>query len=275
MSDISITPSISRRTIPYLDIPSHLPGVASLPQVNYKHLYLVRDMLARRIRGGEIMSSTLAASIDNQRRSTHRQVRPRTIDAISSIQAGGLYGHTQTIYALQLISRQMSIAPTVSHSPNSHASYSEMGQSHDLIPPVSTRDIPPSSWLGGADLPNRNSTSGRDWLLSASRDHTLRLWQLSTTHPRVVKVFSNGHKGSVLCLSVTTVTSTQAKQGSSTSRADGNRIVAVSGGSDGRLCLWDIENGRGEPEKVIKAHTDSILCLKADDERVVTSSKGE
>lgn len=148
-----------------------------------------------------------------------------------------------------------------------------------------------SFWRGKSTAPKTSAgpVSGRDWLLSASRDHTLRLWQLSSPKPRVVKIYHGGHIGSVLCLSVTSVapessrprresgpagSPSRSRRQSRPGSGEGKRLMAVSGGSDGRLCLWDVEHGDGKPEKMIEAHTDSVLCVRADDERVVSSSKG-
>lgn len=69
--------------------------------------------------------------------------------------------------------------------------------------------------------------------------------------------------------------STQSRGRRRSLKPEKTRLVAVSGGSDGRLCLWDVEHGDGRPEVISEEHTDGILCVKADAERVVTSSKGE
>jgi WD40 repeat protein len=127
----------------------------------------------------------------------------------------------------------------------------------------------------------------RDWLLSGSRDLTLRLWNLASPNPKVVKVFYGGHTGSVLSLDVVRVPvprSERAKlapQGSPARRAGLSgaealsRVMAISAGGDGRLCLWDIEHGDGKPEKVVQAHEEAVYCVRADDERIVSCSKGE
>ncbi len=81
---------------------------------------------------------------------------------------------------------------------------------------------------------------------------TLRLWQLSCPKPKVVKVFHSGHKVSVLSHFVV---KPPAKDGKP------ERVVAVSGGSDGRIRLWDIQHGDEKPERTVQAHFDSVLCV--------------
>jgi WD40 repeat protein len=202
-------------------ISSHLPSTSSIPQVNYKHLYLSRRIISNRIRKDE--------------------VRPMIVDAITSIESGGLSGHTEAIYSLSLFR-------------------------HDLTFNIGTPK-PTYSFLQDSERVGILEVGGRDWLLSGSRDKTLRLWSLDTPKPKVVKVFMGGHDGSVLSTFV-------VKLSSSENGASIEKMVAISGGSDGKICRWDIE-GDGKAEKEVVAHTGSVLCVKGDQERVVSCSKGQ
>jgi len=143
-------------------VSSHLGYSSSSPEVNYKHLYLVHRTISRRIRNGS----------DNGRERENGNT-PMIIDAISSIEAGGLSGHSEAIYALTLFRHPMSFGLNVSCATCEGSTTA--GNEGVLI-------------------------SGRDWLLSGSRDKTMRLWQLDCPKPRVVKVFVGAHAGSVLSL---------------------------------------------------------------------------
>jgi WD40 repeat protein len=202
-------------------ISSYLSTTDSIPQVNYKHLYLSRRIISNRIRKEE--------------------VRPMIVDAITSIESGGLSGHTEAIYSLSLFR-------------------------HPLIFNIGTPK-PTYSFLQDSERAGTLEVGGRDWLLSGSRDKTLRLWSLDTPKPKVVKVFMGGHDASVLSAFVVKLSSS----GNGTSI---EKMVAISGGSDGKICRWDIE-GDGRAEKQIMAHTGSVLCVKGDQERIVSCSKGQ
>jgi hypothetical protein len=202
-------------------ISSHLPSTESIPQVNDKHLYLSRRIISNRIRKDEI--------------------RPMIVDAITSIESGGLSGHTEAIYSLSLFR-------------------------HPLIFNIGTPK-PNYSFLQDSERAGILEVGGRDWLLSGSRDKTLRLWSLDTPKPKVVKVFMGGHDGSVLSTFVVKLSSS----GNGTSI---EKMVAISGGSDGKICRWDI-GGDGRAEKEIMAHAGSVLCVKGDQERIVSCSKGQ
>lgn len=110
--------------------------------------------------------------------------------------------------------------------------------------------------------------SGRDWLLSGSRDRTLRLWQLDHPKPRVVKVFMGAHEGSILSAFVV-----KLKPASRDGVAK-EKLMGITGGSDGKICTWDLE-GDGTAEKEVMAHQNSVMCVKGDDERIVSCSKGK
>ena len=88
--------------------------------------------------------------------------------------------------------------------------------------------------------------------VSASKDHTLRLWDLE--QGRCLNTLK-GHTDGVLsvCLS-----------------ADGKRAVSAS--RDRTLRLWDLEQGRCL--KTLQGHTDGVLsvCLSADGQRAVSAS---
>jgi hypothetical protein len=204
---------------------SHLPSTDVIPQVNYKHLYLSHRIISNRVRKEE--------------------VRPMIVDAITSIESGGLSGHTEAIYSLSLFR-------------------------HPLTFNIGTPK-PMYSFLQDSERGGILEVGGRDWLLSGSRDKTLRLWSLDTPKPKVVKVFMGGHDGSVLS---TFVVKLDSKEFSSDAKPGAEKMVAISGGSDGKICRWDIE-GDGRPEKVVSAHTGSVLCVKGDQERIVSCSKGQ
>jgi WD40 repeat protein len=212
-------------------ISSYLPDT-ELPEVNYKHLYLTHRIISSRIR-------------TPSNPTTGEGQRPLIVDAISSIEAGGLPGHSEAIYSLALFRHPLAFNLDIAS--------------------CLTCD-------NGISRGQDTEASGRDWLLSGSRDKTLRLWQLDHPKPRVVKVLMGGHTGSVLSTFVVKLSKASAFDPASKERKE--KILAVSGGSDGRICSWDIK-GDGTPEKQVSAHTDSVLCVKGDTERIVSCSKGK
>jgi WD40 repeat protein len=216
-------------------ISSHLSEPSSIPLVNYKHLYLTHSIISKRIR-----------------HPTEDQ-RPMIVDAISSIEAGGLSGHTEAIYSLTLFRRPMNF--------NLKSCSGCSDDTYRLL-----RD-------DGRDIGDLE-VSGRDWLLTGSRDRTLRLWQLDHPKPRVVKVFMGAHEGSVLSAFVVKIKATAGSTNHSRTDVTQEKLMAITGGSDGKICSWDLE-GDGTAEKEVLAHQNSVMCVKGDDERIVSCSKGK
>ena len=95
------------------------------------------------------------------------------------------------------------------------------------------------------------STRGQT-LFTGSKDRTIREWNLTTGC--VERVIKGVHECSVLSICV------------------GGGFVA-SGGSDRRVVVWDLEENR--LVKVICDHEDSVLCVRFDEQRLVSCSKGE
>ncbi|KAK8844693.1 hypothetical protein IAR55_006542 [Kwoniella newhampshirensis] len=283
-------------------ISSHVAVPSAKPQAKFKHLYIIHHILSKRMCTPRPIGPAGATAAYHLNRSPAEFANmtgirplpgPITINTISSVKAGGLAGHSEAIYSLSLINHPMRINMLQS-CPDCHVQFPTVSQNEPTPTPTSVNDEfvalqtnSPSSRRLSTSRREKGATvttiSGRDWLLSGSRDRTLRLWQLSH-EPRVVKVFHGGHSGSVLSHSVVKVSVHRRRSSSSLSsdspakgRLDQSgskeRVMAVSGGSDGKICLWDVEGGNGEPEKVIDAHEDSVLCVRADDEKVVSCSK--
>jgi WD40 repeat protein len=93
--------------------------------------------------------------------------------------------------------------------------------------------------------------SGLQVLFTGSRDKTVREWNLSTG--LVERVISGVHVSSILSICV-------------------HNGYVVSAGSDRRVAVWDLE--KNELVKIICDHEDSVLCVRFDDERLVSCSKG-
>ena len=93
--------------------------------------------------------------------------------------------------------------------------------------------------------------TGKQVLFTGSKDRTVREWDLATNS--VCRVIEGVHEGSVLSICVY------------------NGMLA-SGGSDQTVAIWDL--ARNELVRVIQDHTDSVLCVRFDDIRLVTCSKG-
>lgn len=93
------------------------------------------------------------------------------------------------------------------------------------------------------------------YLVSGSRDRTLRIWDLDTQ--RLVREPLEGHTGSVLCL-----------------QFDDQKGVdlIVSGSSDESVILWQFSTGR-MLKRLAGAHKESVLNLKFDKRFLVTCSK--
>lgn len=94
-------------------------------------------------------------------------------------------------------------------------------------------------------------STGVQVLFTGSRDKTVREWNLSTG--LVERVVGEVHSSSVLSICVY------------------NGLLA-SAGSDRRVVVWDLE--KNELVKVISDHEDSVLCVRFDDARLVSCSKG-
>lgn len=93
--------------------------------------------------------------------------------------------------------------------------------------------------------------TGVQVLFTGSRDKTVREWNLTTG--LVERVIGDVHASSVLSICVY------------------NGILA-SAGSDRRVAVWDLE--KNKLLKVISDHEDSVLCVRFDEERLVSCSKG-
>lgn len=96
--------------------------------------------------------------------------------------------------------------------------------------------------------------SGR-WLVSGSRDKTIRVWDLETKRlwyrPLV------GHTRSVLCLQFDPSPSED---------------VIISGSSDRNVIIWKFSTGE-KIHEIVSAHEDSVLNLRFDHRYIVTCSK--
>lgn len=90
-------------------------------------------------------------------------------------------------------------------------------------------------------------------IFTGSRDKTVREWNLKTGE--VERVFEGVHTESVLSLC--------ARDG-----------WMVSAGSDWRVVVWSLDGSGSGAVKVLRDHSDSVLCVRIDDERLVSCSKG-
>ena len=93
------------------------------------------------------------------------------------------------------------------------------------------------------------------YLVSGSRDRTLRIWDLDTQ--RLVRKPLVGHTASVLCL-----------QFDDSPKED----IIISGSSDTDVILWRFSTGK-MLKKISQAHKESVLNLKFDERFLVTCSK--
>ncbi|KIW14479.1 hypothetical protein PV08_07263 [Exophiala spinifera] len=93
------------------------------------------------------------------------------------------------------------------------------------------------------------------WLVSGSRDKTLRIWDLETRRLRGKPLV--GHSQSVLCL-----------QFDPTEDQD----VIISGSSDASVVIWRFSTGQ-KIHEIPSAHEESVLNLRFDKRYLVTCSK--
>ncbi|KAK5174211.1 uncharacterized protein LTR77_001291 [Saxophila tyrrhenica] len=93
------------------------------------------------------------------------------------------------------------------------------------------------------------------YLVSGSRDKTIRIWNLHTNRLRQKPLI--GHEKSVLCL-----------QYDERPEQD----IIVSGGSDSAVIVWKFSTGE-VVKHVSEAHTEPVLNLRFDDRYIVTCSK--
>ncbi|KAI1097826.1 WD40 repeat-like protein [Jackrogersella minutella] len=94
-----------------------------------------------------------------------------------------------------------------------------------------------------------------EFLVSGSRDRTLRIWNLRTR--RLIRRPLAGHQGSVLCLQFD---------------SDPEEDIIVSGSSDSDVILWKFSTGE-IIQRLRKAHRESVLNVKFDKRILVTCSK--
>ncbi|RWA15012.1 hypothetical protein EKO27_g57 [Xylaria grammica] len=93
------------------------------------------------------------------------------------------------------------------------------------------------------------------YLVSGSRDRTLRIWNLHSR--RLVRAPLAGHNGSVLCLQFD---------------SDPEEDLIVSGSSDSDVILWRFSTGE-ILQRLKRAHRESVLNVKFDKRILVTCSK--
>lgn len=94
-----------------------------------------------------------------------------------------------------------------------------------------------------------------DYLVSGSRDKTLRIWNLATR--RLVRKPLIGHMGSVLCLQFD---------------SDPDEDIVVSGSSDSDVIIWRFSTGE-IVQRLTHAHRESVLNVKFDKRVLATCSK--
>lgn len=94
-----------------------------------------------------------------------------------------------------------------------------------------------------------------NYLVSGSRDQTMRIWNLHTR--RLMRPPLTGHTGSVLCLQFD---------------ADPEEDLLVSGSSDSNVFIWKFSTGE-LIQKLTRAHRESVLNVRFDKRILVTSSK--
>ncbi|KAM7190869.1 F-box/WD repeat-containing protein 1A [Naviculisporaceae sp. PSN 640] len=93
-----------------------------------------------------------------------------------------------------------------------------------------------------------------DYLVSGSRDKTIKIWDMHTR--RCIRTLA-GHTGSVLCLQFD---------------SDPEEDIIVSGSSDTNVIIWRFSTGE-VLKKLETAHQESVLNVKFDNRILVTSSK--
>jgi len=92
-----------------------------------------------------------------------------------------------------------------------------------------------------------------DYLVSGSRDKTIKVWNLKTE--RCERTLRGQHDQSVLCL-----------------QFDQDQDIIVSGGSDSYVIIWKFSDG-SVIRRMTDAHDESVLNLRFDDRFLVTCSK--
>ncbi|CAL5874721.1 uncharacterized protein PFLUO_LOCUS9022 [Penicillium psychrofluorescens] len=93
------------------------------------------------------------------------------------------------------------------------------------------------------------------WLVSGSRDRTVRVWDLETKRLHHAPLI--GHVKSVLCLQFD---------------ASPEEDIIISGSSDQSVIIWKFSTGQ-KIHQIKNAHADSVLNLKFDHRYLVTCSK--
>jgi WD40 repeat protein len=94
-------------------------------------------------------------------------------------------------------------------------------------------------------------STGNQVLFTGSKDRTIKEWDLATG--TVLRTIEGIHEGSVLSMCVY-----------------GDYLA--SAGSDSNVIVWDLVQGK--VVKIIDDHEDSVLCVRYDDVRLVSCSKG-
>jgi hypothetical protein len=238
-----------------LPIASHSHEPFPKPHVNYKHLYLVHRIIKQRFISG-------------------RQ-RPYILDSRASSLSGGLEGHREGIYCLQILHEELVVPTTIPAT----QPVAPQSPTRRVVDPAVTGTIPATS----APTRSASTVEGRNWVLSGSRDKTIRLWDLDTL--RVVKIYQSdpttnqGHTNSVLTLHARVVPAltdgSGVAGGAGLGGVAGKCVKMISGGSDGRLVIWDVLTGKILGQ--IQAHDrgESVLCVRFDEKRIVSCSKGK